>query len=123
MSVRSQVAAALKAVLPSNYKFVQVPRSLDGLEPGRPVVMVYRDRLEKAPNAQGVYFSTVSVWVITPYIDEDRAEDALDTTLDDVIVALDSIEWLNWKTAERSTFGDAQAPAYRVELQVATNKE
>lgn len=123
MTVRSELATALKAVLPTNYKFVQVPRSLDNIEPGRPVVMIYRDRVEKAPNAQGVYFSTLSLWIVTPHVDEDRAEDNLDATLDVVIAALDGVSWVNWKTAERSTFGDAQAPAYRVELQVATNKE
>lgn len=123
MTVRSELATALKAVLPFDYKFVQVPRSLDNIEPGRPVVMIYRDRLEKAPNAQGVYFSTLSLWIVTPHVDETRAEDDLDEILDEVIAALDSVSWVNWKTAERSTFGDAQAPAYRVELQVATNKE
>lgn len=123
MTVRSDLATDLKALLPTNYKFVQVPRSLDNIEAGRPVVMIYRDRLEKAPNAQGVYFSTISVWIITPHVDEDRAEDALDASLDVVIAALDAVSYVNWKSAERSTFGDAQAPAYRVELQVATNKE
>lgn len=123
MTVRSEVADALRAVLPANLKLVSVPRSLDGLEPGYPVVMLYRDRLEKAPNAQGMYFSTLSLWLISPHVDEVRAEDNLDATLDLVITALDGITFVQWKAAERSTFGDAQAPAYRIELQVATSKE
>ena len=123
MSVRSEVADALRPLLPTNMRIIDVPRSLDGLDANRPVVLLYRDRLEKAPNAQGAYFSTVSLWVITPNIDTLRAEDALDTALDDVIAALDTIVWANWRTAERSIFGDAQAPAYRIDLQVATTKE
>jgi hypothetical protein len=123
MSVRSEVADALRPLLPTNMRIIDVPRSLDGLDANRPVVLLYRDRLEKAPNAQGAYFSTITLWVITPNIDTLRAEDALDTALDDVIAALDTIVWANWRTAERSIFGDAQAPAYRIDLQVATTKE
>jgi hypothetical protein len=123
MTVRSDFATALKAVLPSNIKIVDVPRSLDGMETGRPVVLFYRDRLEKAPNAQGMYMSTISLWIITPNVDTARAEDNLDATLDVVIGAIDSITWVNWKAAERATFGDAQAPAYRIDLTIATTKE
>ena len=123
MSVRSQVADAIRPLLPQNMRITDVPRSLDGVDPNRPVVLLYRDRLEKAPNAQGAYFSTISLWIITPNIDTVRAEDALDSALDDVIAALDQLVWANWKTAERSIFGDAQAPAYRIDLQVATTKE
>lgn len=123
MSVRSEVADALRPLLPANMRIIDVPRSLDGLDANRPVVLLYRDRLEKAPNAQGAYLSTVTLWVITPHIDTIKAEDALDAALDDVIAALDQILWANWRTAERAIFGDAQAPAYRIDLQVATNKE
>lgn len=123
MTVRSDFAAAIKAALPANVKIIDVPRSLDGVQVNQPVVLFYRDRVEKAPNGQGVYFNTISLWVITPNIDSVRAEDNLDATLDVVITAIDSITWANWKTAERSTFGDAQAPAYRLDIQIATNKE
>lgn len=123
MSVRSQVADALRPLLPTNMRIIDVPRSLDGIDANKPVVLLYRDRLEKAPNAQGAYFSTITLWIITPNIDTARAEDALDNALDTVIAALDTLVWANWRTAERSIFGDAQAPAYRIDLQVATTKE
>ena len=123
MSVRSQVSDALRALLPANMRVIDVPRSLDGIEANRPVVLLYRDRLEKAPNAQGAYLSTISLWIITPKIDTIKGEDELDAALDIVVAALDTILWANWRTAERSIFGDAQAPAYRIDLQVATTKE
>jgi len=123
MSVRSQVSDALRALLPANMRVIDVPRSLDGMEANRPVVLLYRDRLEKAPNAQGAYLSTISLWIITPKIDTIKGEDELDAALDIVVAALDTILWANWRTAERSIFGDAQAPAYRIDLQVATTKE
>lgn len=123
MSIRSELIAALKPLLPARIKFVDVPRSLDGIETGRPVVLVYRERIAKAPNAQGSYFNTFALWVISPNIDPKRAEDQLDTMLDEVITALDGVAWLNWINADRSVFGDNQAPAYRVELQVISQKD
>lgn len=123
MSVRSDLAAALKPLLPPRTKIIDVPRSLDGIETSRPVVMLYRERVEKAPNAIGAYFNTFALWIISPNVDTSRAEDQLDNMLDEVISALDELSWLNWSNAQRSTFGDAQAPAYQVELTIVTNKE
>lgn len=123
MSVRSELAAALKPLLPAKTKIIDSPRSIDGLEANKPVVMLYRETVEKAPNAIGDYFNTFAIWVISPGIDPVRAEDALDDQLDDLIQALDQISWLNWQSAERSVFGDNQAPAYKVKLTVVTNKE
>ena len=123
MGARAQLAAALKPLLPSQVKLIDIPRSLDGLEANKPVVMLYRERLAKAPNAIGDYLATFALWVITPGIDPKRAEDALDDILDDVILALDGITFVSWTTAERSTFGDAQAPAYRIDLTVITSKD
>lgn len=123
MTVRSELAAALKPLLPRQTKIVDTPRSIDGLETNRPVVMLYRETLTKAPNAIGDYFSTFALWIISPGIDPVRAENALDSLLDQVIVALDQVSWLNWTAAERSVFGDNQAPAYKINLTVVTNKE
>lgn len=122
MSVRSDLADALRPLLPATYKIVDVPRSLDGLEAKRPVVLLYRESRAKAPNAIGDYFDTFTLYVVSPIIDTRRAEDALDDALDAVVDALDQIKWLNWSTAERSLFGDAMAPAYKVTLTIAYNK-
>jgi hypothetical protein len=123
MSLRSDLSAALKPLLPANTKIVDVPRSIDGLEAKKPVVMLYREEVSKAPNAIGDYFNTFALWVVSPMINTVRAEDNLDNLLDDVLRALDQVKWLNWTTAERSVFGDNQAPAYKVNLTVISNKE
>lgn len=123
MGARAQLAAALKPLLPPQVKIVDVPRSLDGIETNKPVLLLYREKLEKAPNAIGDYLATFALWVVTPGIDPKRAEDALDNTLDDIILALDRINFVHWTSAERSTFGDAQAPAYRIDLTVITSKD
>lgn len=122
MSVRSELAAALKPLLPASMKIIDVPRSIDGIEAKRPVVVLYRESRAKAPNAIGDYFDTFALYVITPGVDVRRSEDALDNSLDAVVEALDSIKWLNWSVAERSLFGDNQAPAYKITLTIAYNK-
>lgn len=122
MSVRSELAALLKPLLPASIKIIDVPRSIDGIEAKRPVVLLYRESRAKAPNALGDYIDTFSMYVVTPGVDVRRSEDALDDTLDQVIAALDTITWLNWSTAERSIFGDNQAPAYKITLTIAYNK-
>lgn len=122
MTLRADLAAALKPLLPARTKIIDVPRSLDGIETQRPVVMLYRERMEKAPNALGDYFNTFALWIVSPNIDPVRAESQLDAMLEEVIPALDAVDWLNWNYAERSTFGDAQAPAYKIELIVVGNK-
>lgn len=122
MSVRSELAAALKPLLPATIKIIDVPRSIDGMESKRPVVLLYRETREKAPNAIGDYFDTFALYVVTPGVDVRRSEDALDDTLDQVIDALDQITWLQWTTAERSLFGDNQAPAYKITLTIVYNK-
>lgn len=123
MSVRSDVAAALKPLLPTRIKIIDVPRSLDGLEANHPVVVLYRESVKPAPNAMGTCLNSMSLWIINPGADLTRAENALDALLDEVLGALDDIMWLNWETAERSVFGDNQAPAYKITMTVLSTKE
>lgn len=123
MSVRSDLATALKPLLPQTIKIIHVPRSLDGVETNRPVVMLYRESMTKAANGQGFYLNEFALWLISPHIDPTRSEDSLDLLLDQTIEALDAIDWLNWSNAERSTFGDSQAPAFKITLQIVTNRK
>jgi len=123
VSIRSDLAAALKPLLPARIKIVDTPRSIDGLESNKPVIMLYRETLAKAPNAIGTYLNTFVIWIISPGIDPVRAENTLDDLLDEVVVALDQVKWLNWTTAERSVFGDNQAPAYKINLTIISDKE
>lgn len=123
MTTRSILVAALEPLLPAGTKIVDVPRTLDGFETKKPVLMVYRERVAKAPNAQGAYLQTFTAWTVSPVLVGQKAEDALDAFLDVVIEALDGVKWLSWTTAERTVFGDQMAPAYKIELTVLTNKE
>lgn len=120
MTLRAEIAALLEAALPSNIKIVDNPRSLDGVEAKRPVVQLYRQSLEKAPNAVGTYVHTFAIWLISPNIDPRRSDDNLDEYLDLLLPALDSIPSLRWTTAARSVYGDQQAAAYEITATVLT---
>ena len=122
MSVRSELANELKPLLPATVKIIDVPRSIDGIEAKRPVVMLYRESRAKAPNSIGDYLDTFTMYVVTPGIDTRRSEDQLDDTLDEVLAALDQIKWLNWSVADRAVFGEQQAPAYKITLTIVYNK-
>lgn len=121
-STRQQLAELLKPLLPSAVKIIDVPRSVDGIESKKPVIILYRETRGKAPNSVGDYMDTFTLWVVSPFVDVRRAEDGLDDLLDEVLLALDTITWLNWSTAERSMFGDQQAPAYKITLSVTVSK-
>jgi hypothetical protein len=120
MTLRAQIATELAAVLPSNIKIVDNPRSLDGVEAKRPVVQLYRSRLSKAANALGTYQHTFSIWLVSPNIDPRRSDDTLDEYLDILLPALGTIQYLNWTDAVRSVYGDQQAPAYEITATVLT---
>lgn len=122
MGTRAELAAALKPLLPSTVKIIDVPRSVDGLEAKKPVVILYRESRSKAPNAIGDYIDSFTVWAVSPIVDVRRGEDGLDTLLDDLLLAIDAIQWINWEQAERAVFGDQQAPAYKITLSVIVNK-
>ena len=117
-TLRSQLADELRSALPATVKIVDVPRGIDGIESKRPLILLYRSAVAKAPNAIGTFFNTFSLWIISPNIDPKRSEDQLDEMLDEVLAALTSIGWLNWSQAVRSTFGEQQAPAYEISLTV-----
>lgn len=122
VSTRAQLAAVLKPLLPAAVKIIDVPRGVDAIESKKPVIILYRESRKKAPNAIGDYFDSFTMWVVSPFIDVRRAEDGLDNLLDDVLLALDDIGNLRWENAERSVFGEQQAPAYKITLTIAVNK-
>lgn len=121
MSVRSDLAAALADVLPNNYRVVPYAKSLDRVEKGKPVVMVYRSVVEPA-STFGHLTNEMAVWVIHPELNPGAVDDVLDDSLDVVLAALDLTRLTTWSRAERDRFDDA-FPAYRVTCETTSTKE
>lgn len=118
MNGRQALQAAIAEKLPKRYRVVE-PIKLAALEPKSPVVMVIRTNLAPAPNAQGSYVADYEIWLIEPKTLE--PEDDLDDALDDLVLALDSYDFVAWTDAERSTYNDQ--PAYRITAKTIEKKE
>lgn len=116
MNARKLIAEALRVHLDRKYKIVDNPRNLDQIEAGKPVVQIIQTKLRRAPNKQGAYLADLAVWVIEPKTVE--PEDDLDKAMLEVAVALDRLDELTWDEAERSTYGEAEQPAYRFQTTV-----
>lgn len=121
MNSRKAFAAAIRKQLGRRYKVIDHPRNLDAVETKRPVVMLIRTEMKPAANAQGAYLNEIAVWIIEPKTID--AEDALDDALEDVILALDAFPGVLWTSAERSTYGDDEQPAYRIQTTTVSTKE
>lgn len=118
MGVRSEFAEALKPLL-GGVEVIDHARNLDSL--AAPVVMLERTQVAKASNALGAYLTTWVIHVISPVQGRDTAEDALDDSLDTLLVALDQIQWCHWEQATRSRFQETW-PGFAVEVQTITAK-
>lgn len=119
-TITNQLAVALAAALPSAEKWnvVRVGREPDQLT--RPTAVVYRTQIAKAPQAPTALRNpTFDVWVITA---ADGSDDQLDTWVDTLIDAVESIPWADWTGVTREVYRTA-FPGYRVEVTATTRKE
>lgn len=119
MSARTDLVEAL--VLPKEYRVIGYQTSLDRIEVGAVVVMVYRDSVRPATQHQATT-SEMSVWAITPRLNPGTADDDLDDALDVVIAALDAIPGVLWTDAERGVWADVYH-GYKITLTLTTSKE
>jgi len=116
-TVRDQLATALKPLLPKAWRIIPYTTNLDTVD--GVTLMMRQTRIEKAPNSQGNHQVTLVLTVIDPHTDPQRAEDALDEEVGQLLYAFLPIEWLNWTVAERVVFGELNH-AYDITLTLYT---
>lgn len=123
MSVRDELAAALKPLLPPQWRIVKVARNLDTIS-SPAVVMLKQLSFEPAPRApRAEVVVSFVVTVIDPHEDAENAEVALDDSAIELFRQLQRITHLNPKRATKVTFQDKYL-AYDIELElVTTSKE
>ncbi|CAG7618427.1 hypothetical protein ACFPZL_01145 [Leucobacter soli] len=118
-SIRKQLQDALEPHLPG-MKIIPAMRNVD--VPDKPFAQLALTRLERLPAAPiGKHRATFVVTVVTPLSTPQRAEDDLDTLVGDLVYAIDGIDWLDWETAEKVTYGDRHL-AYDVTVHAVTRK-
>lgn len=124
MGSRKQLADALQPALGKAVKVVDAPREIEEIEARvKAVVQLVRTKIKPSPaNPQGDYEESFEIWVIEPKLDPNTSEDALDDSLDKVLLALDSLNWIDYDEAIRDTH-PSDRHAYRITATLYTEKE
>lgn len=113
MAVRKLLEAALQTGLGDGVRVVPDPRGVAEL--GAPMLQLVRTSSKPAPQApHGSLQSDFDLWLVLPYQDAEAGEDALDDQLDELLVLLESLDWVLWESATRSNYGDAGWIAYKI---------
>lgn len=120
-TVRAMVAADLERILPDNYRVIPYAKSVDRVEKGKPVLVLYRESVEQGATHSGL-INQLTLWVLHPELAPGAVDDALDDSLDIVIAAIDESTLTVWTRAERGTFDDTY-PSFKVTLETYSQKE
>ena len=107
MTVRALLAAALTAELPATWRVIAWADSLDRVDPNRPVVMLYRNRVTPTNAGFKTREHEITVWLLEPRANPGAADDALDANLDRLLEAVDTIPGVRWTEAERGVWAEA----------------
>ena len=104
MSARTELKAALAAALP-NYRVCGSRGVMDGVT--RPTVGVWQQSFTRRPEWGLDHVQVdLEVWVVVPSEDPDKADDALDEGLDDLLAALKPIGWVDWVNCQRGILNE-----------------
>lgn len=115
MSARTDVYDALKAGLPSSWKFI--PTDADPTISAK-TVMVYTERVVPGPT-QGLRTTNVAVWLLTPK--QTGGTDDAEAMLDAALNALDDLDSLQWSDAVYQVYADTY-PGYKISLTLITDR-
>lgn len=118
MSARTDLASALKPLLPPKWRLVDTERNLDVVD--RFTVMIRQRQIKPAPNMLGSSLTTLVITVISPFVVNEKYEDDLD---DAVAVLLEKFRTklpnLMWQSATKQIFMGTN-PAYDIAVTVVT---
>lgn len=104
MNARTALSEALTDALPG-FRVLGYSQDLDAVT--RPTVMVWTSLIERAEQfGLDRIKVTVELWVLVGNDNPEAANDALDDALEDVLGALQDVDWIDWTTAERGVLFD-----------------
>lgn len=99
-TVRGWLEEQLVPLLPAKWRVIpyqRMPQTLD-----RPTVLFKQLSFTPLPEAPAGHLQVeVVITVADPHSDQDRAEDALDDEVLELVFALDSLNNLTWSTAQK----------------------
>lgn len=115
MSVRSEVAAKLKADNPTFTVKAHPVSAPDAIPTGKVWINVYRESF-KVADSNGYITHNLKVSVAIPKTNSEAAENELDAAVDAVMLSLESMNDVFWQEATRNILGD-KFEAYEISLQ------
>jgi hypothetical protein len=119
---RAALEAALKPLLPANWKIVPNSSALDASNV--PVVQLFQQRIHRMEQApEGFHLIDFTVQITSPFgADRARAEDDTNDSVNALIHAIDKAGIL-WTEATPFVSPDEQSFGYKVELSITSTKE
>lgn len=103
MSIRSDIADAMRELLPETFVAMPYAKALDNTSV--PVIMVHRSKVTRN-EAHSYWDHAVTVHVLVPETIGEAAEDAADAALDAALGVLDLLPNLDWTEAERASYAN-----------------
>ena len=107
MTLRSDLAAQLKPVLPKAWKIIPYAANLDAQK--GIVVLFSQTAVQNLEQAPSFLSHTFSIFIIDPRTDPSTVEDSLDDSVGEVLWALKGLPFLVFDRADRVTFDNSQA--------------
>lgn len=115
MSIRTELAAALATALPNTWQYID-HAALPTIS--RTAVMTYLTKIEPNPTPKRVK-ATCHVLVMIPA--QTGGDGELEDALEQVLDALDGVDFATWDSAEFVTYADTY-PAYQVVVTWQANR-
>ena len=105
VSARTQLRDHFATALPA-YRVTGSKGVMDG-PITRPTIGVWQQSFTRRPDWQLDHVQVgLEVWVVVPQEDPDKADDALDDGLEDVLGALRTLDWVDWVECQRGILND-----------------
>lgn len=104
-NVRDDVALILAGVLPDEWDIIPHATDVDHVEPGHPVLMIFRARVKPGPTF-GAYTNELQLWLLDEHTTPGEVDDSLDERLAVLLAALHDAPALQWTDAERGVYAD-----------------
>lgn len=99
-TVRGWLDENLKPLLPATWKLIPYQRMPQTIS--APTVLFKQLSFTNLPEAPAAALEVaIVITVADPHLDQDRAEDALDDEVLELVFALDSLPNLSWSTAQK----------------------
>lgn len=124
MSTRSNVADALKPLLPKTWKLVHSRRNIDTLTV--PTAIVWLDGFKPLPAApQTKRIARGLITLVDPTTDPEKGEDNLDDEVERLTAAIDDLRPtipIRWTDARRVKWGEQNPNAYDIDIEIITER-